>query len=217
MGDAALALGRPRVKRLMRAAALRRLAVLTAPALLLACRAEAPPEPSPTATTATATPAPAAPAPPSPAATPGLALEGEGLRLFDPATGSARPLAFGIPWPQALAALAFRGAPETGRNEECEAGPLDYARWPDSLTLYGQDGKFAGWFADRGGAGTLATASGVGPGTTRQDLEAAYETEVFESTLGTEFAAGELYGLLDSPHLDSPITALWAGTSCNFR
>jgi hypothetical protein len=113
------------------------------------------------------------PAPPSPAATPGLAIEGEGLRLFDPETGSARPIAFGTPWPQALAALAFRGAPETGRNEECEAGPLDYARWPDSLTLYGQDGKLVGWFADRGGAGTLATAAGVGPGTTRQDLEAA--------------------------------------------
>jgi hypothetical protein len=191
----------------------RYLAVLLAPALLPGCRGESPPEPRPSASPA----ASAAPsATPAPAATPGLAVDGEGLRLFDPETGSARPIPFGTPWPQAVAALAFLGKPLAGRNEECEAGPLDYARWDGSLTLYGQDGKFAGWFAD-GSSGTIATAAGVGPGTTRQDLEAAYAVEVFDSTLGTEFTAGELHGLLDSPHLDSPVTAFWAGTSCNFR
>lgn len=190
------------------------LAALLAPALLLGCRDESPPEPRPSPATSAA-PA-ATPATAAPAATPGLAVDGEGLRLFDPETGSARPIPFGTPWPQAVAALAFLGKPLAGRNEECEAGPLDYARWDGSLTLYGQDGKFAGWFAD-GGSGTIATAAGVGPGTTRQDLEAAYAVEVFESTLGTEFTAGELHGLLDSPHPDSPVTAFWAGTSCNFR
>lgn len=189
---------------------LRTLAALAAPLLaLLACRGEAPPEPAPSAS-AGATPSP------SPSVAPALAIEGEGLRLFDPATGSARPIPFGTPWDQALAALAVRGAPATGRNEECGAGPLDFARW-DDLTLYGQDGAFVGWFADRGAQGRIATAAGVGPGTSRLDLEAAYAVEVFESTLGTEFVAGDLYGLLDSPHPDSPITALWAGTSCNFR
>ncbi len=192
----------------------RHFAALAAPALLLACRGETPPEPQPTRA---ASPTVAAPTASPAAAAPGLAIESEGLRLFDPATGSARPLAFGTQWERTLAALAFRGAPETGRNEECGAGPLDYARWPDSLTLYGQDGKFVGWFVDQGAEGKVSTASGVGPGTTRQDLEGAYAAEVFESTLGTEFAAGDLYGLLDSPHPDSPVTAMWAGTSCNFR
>jgi hypothetical protein len=204
----------PRASRLRR----RCLAVLAVPSLLLACRGESPPEPAPSATAAApASPAaaPATPAP-APAKTPALAVDGEGLRLFDPDTGSARLVAFGTPWPQAVAALAFLGKPLAGRNEECEAGPLDYARWDGSLTLYGQDGQFVGWFADSG-SGTIATAAGVGPGTTRQDLEAAYDVEVFESTLGTEFTAGALSGLLDSPHLDSPVTALWAGTSCNFR
>lgn len=186
-------------------------AALLASALLLGCRGESPPEPAPSASVAAATP-PATPAP----APPGLAVDGEGLRLFDPDTGSARPIPFGTPWPQAVAALAFLGQPLAGRNEECEAGPLDYARWERSLTLYGQDGKFVGWFAD-GSSGTIATAAGVGPGTTRQDLEAAYAVEVFESTLGTEFTAGALSGLLDSPHPDSPVTAFWAGVSCNFR
>lgn len=190
-------------------------AALLAPALLLGCRGESPPEPAPSASVAAPAAPAATPASPAPAA-PGLAVDGEGLRLFAPATGSARPIPFGTPWPQAVAALAFLGKPLAGRNEECEAGPLDYARWERSLTLYGQDGKFVGWFAD-GGSGTIATAAGVGPGTTRQDLEAAYAVEVFESTLGTEFTAGALSGLLDSPHPDSPVTAFWAGTSCNFR
>ena len=39
---------------------------------------------------------------------PALALEGEGLRLVDPATGSTRPLPFGTARSQLLAALAFR-------------------------------------------------------------------------------------------------------------
>lgn len=148
---------------------------------------------------------------------PGLAVDGEGLRLFDPDTGASRPIPFGTPWDRAIAALAAFGEPATGRNEECEAGPLDYARWPDSLTLYGRDGAFVGWFADSGAAGRVSTAAGIGPGSTRQDLEGPYQAEVFESTLGTEFTAGSLSGLLDSPHPDSPITAMWAGTSCSFR
>jgi hypothetical protein len=194
----------------------RHLAALAAPALLFACRGESPPEPAPSATAAASVAPTAGSATPAPAKTPGLAVDGEGFRLFDPDTGSARPVAFGTPWPQAVAALTFLGKPLTGRNEECEAGPLDYARWDRALTLYGQDGKFVGWFAD-GRSGTIATAAGVGPGTTRQDLEAVYAVEVFESSLGTEFTAGDLHGLLDSPHPDSPVTAFWAGTSCTFR
>lgn len=192
------------------------LAALLAPALLLGCRGESPPEPAPSATAAAPAAPTAAQATPASAAPPGLAVDGEGLRLVDPELGSAVPLPFGTPWDKTVAALAFLGKPLTGRNEECGAGPLDYARWDRALTIYGQDGKFVGWFAD-GSAGTIATAAGVGLGTTRQDLEQAYAVEVFESTLGTEFTAGALSGLLDSPHPDSPVTAFWAGTSCNFR
>ncbi len=121
-------------------------------------------------------------------------------------------------WGRALEVLAFRGAPVTGRNDEGGAGSLDYARWPDSLTLYGQDGAFVGWFVDQRGAGKVATAAGVGPGTTRLALEGAYAAEVFEIDARHRVRRrGQLYGLLDGPHRDSPITAMWAGTSCNFR
>lgn len=197
--------------------ALRTVCLLLAPLFVLACRDETPPEPAPGARIAPPVPSSTpAPAPASAPAAPALAVDGEGLRLFDPATGSARPIPFGTAWDRALAALAFRGRPATGRNPECGAGPLDFARW-DDLTLYGQDGAFVGWFAERGAAGAISTAAGVGPGTTRQDLESAYAVEVFESTLGIEFVAGDLYGLLEGTHPDSAITALWAGTSCNFR
>ncbi|MEJ7776613.1 MAG: hypothetical protein WKF52_04325 [Sphingomicrobium sp.] len=150
-------------------------------------------------------------------AQPALAIDGEGLRLFDVKSGSARPLAFGAPRRQVLAALAFRGSPETGMLEECGAGPLDYASWGDRLTLYFQDGKFVGWAASDRGSGRVSTASGVGPGSTRAELQDAYSAKVFESTLGTEFEAGGLFGILESPQPAAKVTTMWGGTSCNMR
>lgn len=148
---------------------------------------------------------------------PALAVEAEGLRLFNPKTGAARPIAFGLPRAQVLAALAFRGPPGSGTNGECGAGPLQYANWPDGLGLYFQDDKFVGWNAYKRGNGAIATASGIGPGSTRAELEAAYTVKVSETTLGTEFAAGDLYGIFDSPAKTAKVTNMWAGVSCNFR
>lgn len=151
-------------------------------------------------------------------AAPMLAVAGEGLRLFDRDTGSARPVPFGTPREAALAALAFRGEPAaTGRLEECGAGPLDYARWGDGLTLYFQDSRLAGWALDGSGKDSPTTASGLGVGSTRAELEAAYDAEVFDSTLGTEFAAGEIFGILDGTGPSAKIAHLWAGTSCTMR
>jgi len=190
------------------------LMALALPALLAACGGDGAPDQAAAPTDAgTPVPAPTTAA----ATTPGLAIEGEGLRLFDAASGSARPLPFGTDWKQVKTALAFRGDARRGVMEECGAGPLDYVKWGDSLTLYGQDGKFVGWFVDSDAKGKVSTASGIGPGSTRSELENTYTVEVYESTLGTEFAAGDLAGLFANTSADAPITALWAGTSCNFR
>ena len=151
------------------------------------------------------------------AESPALAVEAEGLRLFNPETGAARPIAFGTPRAQVLADLAFRGPPGTGTNGECGAGPLQYANWPDGLGLFFQGDKFAGWNTDERGKSAIATASGIGPGSTRAELEGVYKVEVSEMTLGTEFAAGGLYGILDSRAKTGKITNMWAGVSCNFR
>lgn len=205
-------------------------APLTAPLVLAlalaACvaeprRADAP-QPSATTRPAAATPAassqpPHSSAPAQADATPALAIEAEGLRLFDRTSGAARPLPFGTDWRQLRRALAFRGPPGEGTNSECGAGPLDYASWPDGLTLYAQRGRFAGWALDGRGEGAITTAAGIGPGSTRAQLTDAYAARFTQTTLGLEFSAGEIFGLLDKAPPGGKVTNMWAGTSCNFR
>jgi hypothetical protein len=145
-----------------------------------------------------------------------LALEGEGLRVFDSETGASRALPFGTAMEPTLAALAaLRGAPaEQAVNEECGAA---FASW-DGLTAWFDEGRFVGWAARSGGTGQpLTTASGVGVGSTRAELESAYDAEIAPSTLGEEFRAGALSGLLGSAEPDARVTDLWAGTACVFR
>lgn len=148
---------------------------------------------------------------------PALAVEGEGLRLFNAANGAARPLPFGTPRATLLAALAFRRSPDTGRQEECGPGPLDFAVWPDGLKLYFQAGKMTGWALDRRARESVSTASGIGPGSTRAALEAAQTISVEQSSLGTEFTSGGISGVLDGTGRTAKITDMWAGASCVMR
>ena len=148
---------------------------------------------------------------------PALVVEAEGLRLFNKQTGSARPVAFGAPRDDVLKMLANRGRPETGQNGECGAGPLDFANWADGLGLFFQKDKFVGWNLNPRDDLAITTASGIGPGSSRSDLETAYAAKISKTTLGTEFAAGELFGLLDGTGPTAKITHMWGGVSCNFR
>ena len=148
---------------------------------------------------------------------PVLTVEADGLRLFNKLSGSARAIAFGTARSDVLSMLAYLGKPETGTNGECGAGALDYANWPGGPGLYFQNDKFAGWNLNERSKGAITTASGVGIGSSRTDLEAAYAADISETTLGTEFAAGELFGLLDGKGKAAKITNMWGGVSCNFR
>lgn len=153
------------------------------------------------------------------AATVHLALSGEGL-TFAADSGSTRHVEFGVPAATAIEAASrvIGTAPEIGHNGECGAGPLDMATWPNGLTLVSQDGRFVGWSIDPAGSGrALSTLAGVGLGSTRAELESAYTAEVSETTLGTEFLAGGLSGVLEGTGTAALITALWAGTNCIFR
>lgn len=204
--------------------------------LLAACSTEpgreaAAPPPAPAAVAAAPAPpaAPVAPAPPTTPAPvaaptgPALAVEAEGLRLFDRATGSASPIPFGRPQAAMLEALERLRGParpkslEEGVNADCGAGPVRYASWPDGLSLVFQDGRFAGWSLDARAAGALSTANGIAPGITRTQLEAASTATFRRTTLGTEFDAGGLYGVLDGPGPRARITDMWAGVSCVAR
>jgi hypothetical protein len=185
----------------------------TAPESPAAPAARAPPAESGENAAATA-PAPA----PATADRPKLAAEAEGLRLFVGAGGSARALPFGMAREQLLAPLeSYRGPADGGTHAECGAGPLDYAVWADGITLYFQEGRFAGWALDERAEGAHSTASGIGPGSTRAELDAAYDAKVSESSLGTEFTAGGLSGVLNGKGSKAKITNMWAGVSCVFR
>lgn len=160
---------------------------------------------------------------------PVVSLDGEGLRLVDPKSGATRPLGFGVPEDQLkLVAEKLKGRAETGRAEECGAGPLSYLRWDDGLTLYSLDGLFAGWSLDETGAPAaaatkgkpapkLTTISGIGIGSTRAQLLDAYDAKIEQTTLGTEFNAAGLSGILDGTGGKARVTNLWSGVNCVFR
>lgn len=145
-----------------------------------------------------------------------VAMDGEGVTVTG-ADGKVQHLAFGMGHDELMRAIAFRGPAGETTNQECGAGPVDFASWPDGLNLLFQQGEFAGWSLDER-ADTIVTASGgVGIGSPRSALAALGTVEVEESTLGTEFTAGGIGGLLDGPGKGAKVTALWAGLTCMFR
>ena len=148
-----------------------------------------------------------------------IALSGEGLQLVGDQTGSTTALEFGIDMATVEGVVTnILGTPlETALNEECGAGPQMITQWPGGLVLHAADGEFIGWSARPDTDETFTTMAGVGVGSSRSELEAAYTVEVFESTLGTEFSAGGLAGILTSGAPDAMVENLWAGTTCVFR
>ncbi|NMF85626.1 hypothetical protein [Nodosilinea sp. P-1105] len=149
-----------------------------------------------------------------------LALSGDGLQLVGDQTGAAVPLPFGadIDFVDDTLTQLLGDPVESGLNEECGSGPQIITQWPNGMVIYEAEGEFIGWgVRPATDSANLTTMAGIGIGSTLADLEAAYTVEVFESTLGIEFAAGALAGLLTADAPDGTITDLWAGTTCIFR
>ena len=150
----------------------------------------------------------------------GVMLTNEGLQFIDLQTGSTRLLSF-----ESDAALVEQaitriyGEPaEKSNNTECPGGPLTIAIWPNGLVVNSAENKFLGWsMRPYIGGKNITTASGIGIGSTRSDLEGVYDVEVYDSTLGVEFFNEQLGGLLTSHDSDAVITNLWAGATCMFR
>jgi hypothetical protein len=143
-------------------------------------------------------------------------VEGEGLRLFVVSTGAARPLPFGSDSAvvQELITRTAHASPvETGAGGDC---PGSFARWENGLTLRYRDGRFIGWSL-QGGDASVTTASGAGIGTTRAELEDAIAIDVRNTSLGVEFTAGKLAGVLDRTDSTGKVTNLWAGEVCIAR
>ena len=199
----------------------RLLPALALTALLTACGQPAE-ESTPATPTAPAEPAkPAEPAAPATPATPAgaVALDQEGLRLVSD-TGSARLVAFGTPTADTVAALSsVLGNPaDRSTNTECGAGPTEFVSWPNDLDALFLNGKFSGWSAGSNSGGKVTTMDGLGVGSTRQQLTASLaDLKVEETTLGIEFNAGQISGILDKDGPAGKVGAIWGGTSCVFR
>lgn len=145
-----------------------------------------------------------------------LAVDGEGLRIFLLPSGTSRPLPFGTPDDETrrVVASVLEGPPPAVHlNEECR---LEIAVWDSGLTLSFSEDRFVGWFVGSTD-GRFTTVSGIGVGSTRSELEDSYAVDVFTSSLGTEFSAGGIAGLLHSPEPDARVTHLWAGQNCIAR
>jgi len=141
------------------------------------------------------------------------------LNLAPDGLVAGRPLRFGMARAEVTQAVSEAiGAPiEEGDNQECGAGPLAFASFRGGLGLYFQHGKFVGWDLDGGEGGGFVTAAGIGIGSTRKQLEAMHKISVEDSTLGIEFAAGGMSGLLSMRDASGEITNLWAGATCIAR
>lgn len=194
---------------------------LGAALVLTACGAET--ETAPVAR-ATIAEAPAVSSPKAPVMTaeravaPVLTIDSEGLRLVDPRSGRTRPIPFDTPEGQVMTALASRGAPtSSGVNADCGAGPTKNTQWSDGLSLLFQNDRLVGWSVNDRSDGKLTTLTGLGVGSTRADLDDAYDATVEESSLGHEFQAGDLGGLLSGDGAQATVTDLWAGVTCAFR
>ncbi len=160
------------------------------------------------------------------AATAGLvvALDAEGLRLVDPRSGSATPLAFELDRDLVVRAVGRASgiAPQISSMAECLAGPMDFARF-GSLTVNFATGSFAGWSLQPGEP-AFTTMDGIGVGTTRNEVEASRTiAPVVDSTLGYEFttvpgsADRSISMIFDGPGPEAKVETLWAGLACNFR
>ena len=150
-------------------------------------------------------------------AQPVLNLAPDGLARFEASAGTSKEIAFGTPKAAAREAVEkVTGLTATeASNSDCPAGPVVNLNFPDGLTLLFQEDSFAGWSVTGNQAPT--TASGVGLGSTRKALDAAYDAQVASSTLGLEFSAEGLSGILDGPTPNARIRELWAGVSCVAR
>jgi len=108
-----------------------------------------------------------------------------------------------------VSGLQTRPPAQVAVLEECGAGEVTAAIWPDGLVLNFLDGDFLGWVIDQNG---FVTGTGLEVGQSREVLPV---TGFEETSLGTEFEAQGIFGLLDEQHQD--IALLWSGVTCFFR
>lgn len=136
------------------------------------------------------------------------------LTLIDPQNGRTRHLNFGMPERDVVEALklAAGAAVKSHGDRECKGSPMDLVRFGNGLTLGLRNGQFVGWSLS--GPSKLTGMSGVGIGSSLAEIQSSYAVKTSETKRGTEFAAGDLHGLLDGTGAQAKVTRLWSGTIC---
>lgn len=142
-----------------------------------------------------------------------IALDPEGLRLVDEATGSTRLVPFGSPEDEVLTTMtAIAGAPiERGEMDECGPGPLTFAEFTNGLRLWFSQTGFSGWES----TGELTTMDGLSAAANRAELDAAGITDFTRDTLEDEFQAGGIYGMMEPEGQE--VALLYVGDNCFMR
>ena len=144
----------------------------------------------------------------------------DGLVIAAPeAGGDATVINFGDPQDAVVEELTMVfGGPQFGSNEECGAGPMEFATF-DQFVANFQDDRFVGWMINGPSERSSFTGpEGVTLGMSAADLKKLPTYDAFDdSTLGEEFLIGgeemPVSGLVE----DSQVAVLWGGAACNFR
>ena len=149
---------------------------------------------------------------------PAVLLE-DGLGLVDPLDGSVSRAVLGGPVDAALAVgLAAFGVPPQPDPSACTLDERDSWVWQDGLVVYARDGLFLGWTVRPDSpAAALTTLTGIGIGSSGADLQATHGAPVETTSLGEEFAIGQLSGVLDAAGETGRVIALWGGDGCVAR
>ncbi|WP_123906327.1 aspartate-semialdehyde dehydrogenase [Sphingorhabdus sp. YGSMI21] len=139
------------------------------------------------------------------------------------ASGEGERFSYGTDKSTVIAKLEEYGPVHQNSNEECGAGPMEFASSAATgLTTNFQDEKLVGWYFD-GDAKSAMTDRNISVGSTRAELEAAMPIEMQpDSTLGIEFFSGSgedgfIGGFLSDNGATPTVDSLYSGTNCFFR
>ena len=146
---------------------------------------------------------------------------GAALTAGQPGLHPSSAYAFGMPRAAIVAAVAAIRGPATdeGANEECGAGPMQFTNF-GPLVLNFQEGRWVGWsLAGPPASPPLKTDWDLGIGSPRADLDDGdrAQAQISQTSLGTEFSVGDIFGVLSGSGANATVTHMWAGLACNFR
>jgi hypothetical protein len=148
-----------------------------------------------------------------------LHLAEGGFTSGSPGLHHANLIEFGQSQAEVTQALTeILGPPQTGRNGDCPDGPVEYANFGE-LGVHFRDGKFVGWVLDGEMSPVLESYQGIRIGMQRSGLSAGDgDPPTFEqSSLGSEFTADGISGLLEGSGANARVKTLFSGVTCFAR